>query len=153
MDGSLGLADEYSRILTFSKPDIRIRANSTATAIHEYKYSVFANTQPRIFMTFAIRATPYVHVPREKKIDRSCGSSQLLLQCHTAALSRRLVTALPQLPKSCRNFFVQLPHLFSRLRLGLKPPAWAWLDPAPAFEIPKPKPEPDMPAGLGPAPA
>ncbi|KAJ7616563.1 hypothetical protein FB45DRAFT_1105783 [Roridomyces roridus] len=43
--------------------------------------------------------------------------------------------------------------LLRRLGLGLKPPAWAWLDPAPAFEIPKPKPEPDMPAGLGPAPA
>ncbi|KAJ7620154.1 hypothetical protein FB45DRAFT_871209 [Roridomyces roridus] len=42
MDGSLGLADEYSRILTFSKPDIRIRVNSTATAIHEYKYSNYA---------------------------------------------------------------------------------------------------------------
>ncbi|KAJ7605011.1 hypothetical protein FB45DRAFT_879897 [Roridomyces roridus] len=53
-----GLADEYSRILTFPKPDVHIRANSTATAIHEYEYSLFANTQPRIFVTFAIRATP-----------------------------------------------------------------------------------------------
>ncbi|KAJ7608210.1 hypothetical protein FB45DRAFT_1130070 [Roridomyces roridus] len=68
IDGSLGLADEYSRILTFPKPDIHIRANSTATAIHEYKYSVFVNTQPRIFVTFAIRATPYTQRQRKLRV-------------------------------------------------------------------------------------
>ena len=50
---------EYLRISTFLKTDIRIRANSTATAIREYKYSLFANGLARIFAIFAIRVTLY----------------------------------------------------------------------------------------------
>ncbi|KAJ7458719.1 hypothetical protein B0H11DRAFT_1924526 [Mycena galericulata] len=57
-----GLPDEYSRISTSPKPDIRIRTNSTATSIHEYEYSRFANGLARIFVIFDIRATLYLQL-------------------------------------------------------------------------------------------
>ncbi|KAJ7625998.1 hypothetical protein FB45DRAFT_1005236, partial [Roridomyces roridus] len=99
-----GLADEYLRILTFPKPDIHIRANSTATAIHEYEYSVFANTQPRIFVTFAIRATPYCqaishtrasHLPSLHPSARS-----LRRACRGSLDAHRLSQNLEHLPTS-----------------------------------------------------
>ncbi|KAJ6592079.1 hypothetical protein DFH09DRAFT_1073151 [Mycena vulgaris] len=58
-DPSVYYSCKYSRISTFLKTDILIRVNSTATAIREYKYLLFANGLARIFAIFAIRATLY----------------------------------------------------------------------------------------------
>ncbi|KAJ6557597.1 hypothetical protein B0H19DRAFT_1070240 [Mycena capillaripes] len=51
---------DVPKVVAFVKTDIRIRANSTATAIREYKYSLFANGLARIFAIFAIRGTLYL---------------------------------------------------------------------------------------------
>jgi hypothetical protein len=56
------LLNEYSQISTVQETDIRIRVNSTATSIHEYKYSQFANGQVQIFVIFDTRATLYTHL-------------------------------------------------------------------------------------------
>jgi hypothetical protein len=67
-----GLPDEYSRISTSPKPDIRIRMNSTATLIHEYEYSQFANGQARIFVIFDTCATLYLYpISGEVQIDQT----------------------------------------------------------------------------------
>ncbi|KAJ7339724.1 hypothetical protein DFH08DRAFT_812100 [Mycena albidolilacea] len=50
---------EYSRISTFLKTDIRIRANSTATAIREYEYLLFANVYSQIFVISNIHGILY----------------------------------------------------------------------------------------------